>query len=192
MINNMKGFTLIETLLAVLLLSTAIAGPLTIASKGLNATLVAKDQFIAFYLAQDAVEQVRYLRDTACLASPGGPTGCGKDVWLASLTACKSIDGSAACYLDSTGFSPASPTACPSNVCAPLKYDPALQKYQYTTGAVAAQQFVRTIRIIHATNGPLLTDDSDEATVTVTVSWTDTAGVTHPPIKVEEHLFRWQ
>ena len=50
-----RGFTLIETLIAVLILTTAIAGPLTIASKGLTATLVAKDQISAFYLAQDAV-----------------------------------------------------------------------------------------------------------------------------------------
>src|SRR3989344_2234390 len=101
MTNNMKGFTLIETLIAVLLLSTAITGPLTIASKGLTVTLVAKDQFIAFYLAQDAMEQVRFLRDSACLAAGGGPTGCPEAAWLSSLNNCLASVSPDGCYLDS-------------------------------------------------------------------------------------------
>jgi prepilin-type N-terminal cleavage/methylation domain-containing protein len=59
-----RGFTLVETLVAVLLLTVAIAGPLTIISKSLITALVAKDQVTAFFLAQDAVEYVRFVRDT--------------------------------------------------------------------------------------------------------------------------------
>src|SRR3989338_5317255 len=53
---RVRGFTLIETLIAVLLLSVAVTGPLTIASKGLTATLTAKDQFVAYYLDSLAVD----------------------------------------------------------------------------------------------------------------------------------------
>src|SRR4051812_17046488 len=71
-----KGFTLIETLIAILVLMLAIVGPLTIASKGLQTTLVSKDQETAFFLAQDAVEYVRWVRDTNKLSGNG---------WLAGL-----------------------------------------------------------------------------------------------------------
>src|SRR3989344_3852661 len=110
MINKIKnrGFTLIETLIAVLLLSVAITGPLTIASKGLTATLVAKDQFIAFYLAQDAVEYVRYVRDSNCLAAVGGAGGCAASAWLANLGGSwggsswsGGCFGASGCYFDS-------------------------------------------------------------------------------------------
>ncbi len=54
-----KGFTIIETLVAVTLLMIAIAGPLLIASKGLTSALYAKDQMTASYLAQEAMETIK-------------------------------------------------------------------------------------------------------------------------------------
>lgn len=186
---NNKGFTLIETMVAVLLLASAITGPLLIASKGLSAALVAKDQITAFYLAQDAVEQVRYLRDSACLAGTGGPSGCATDVWLSSLGACKSTDGSATCELDSLGFYPSAPTICAGGVCDTLYYDTGSHSFNYNvSAALTPQRYVRTISI---QNDPLGTTP-DEAVVTVRVTWNDIAGVTHAPIIVRENIFRWQ
>ena len=65
-----------ETLIAVLVLSLAITGPLTIAQKGLQAALISKDQDTAFYLARDAVEYVRFVRDTNCLKAGAPAGGC--------------------------------------------------------------------------------------------------------------------
>lgn len=188
MINNMKGFTLIETLIAVLLLATALTGPLTIASKGLTATLVAKDQFTAFYLAQDAMEQVRFLRDSACLSA--GPQivsgGCPVDIWLSNLTSCTDANG---CYLDSLAQQPTTPQVCPSGICPTMSYDSTNKIFNYnfsysSTVAKTPQQFVRKVRITPS--------GTDEAVVTVTVTWSDIAGVTHAPITVRENIFRWQ
>lgn len=183
-VNIHKGFTLIETLVAVLLLSLAIGGPLTIASKGLTATLVAKDQFIGFYLAQDAIEQVRFLRDSACLASGGGPSGCPAGSWLSSFGSCVSADGSASCYLDSIQ---GTVTAC-SGACPTLNYDSTNKYFSYTSGTRSAQQFIRTVTIQNNPSG----SSPDEAIVTVSVSWTDRAGITRVPITVRENIFRWQ
>ncbi len=191
MINKLKaylgsprGFTLIETLIAVLLLSIAITGPLTIASKGLTATMVAKDQFIAFYLAQDAMEQVRYLRDSSCLTKVPDATGCPVASWLASLNVCKTSVNASGCYLDSTGFDPATPTACPAGGCPVMFYDSSTNSYRYTAGAQTPQRFVRTVKITNSV--------ADEAIVTVTVTWTDLAGVTHQPVTIRENIFRWE
>src|SRR6266404_2318694 len=100
---NMKGFTLIETLVAVLLLSIAIVGPMTIAQKGLQTALIAKDQSTAFNLAQDAVEFIRFARDTNCLVTSVG--ACPAANWLngngggttINLGNCISTTGTTAC-----------------------------------------------------------------------------------------------
>lgn len=58
-----RGFTIIETLVAVTILMIAIAGPLTIASQSLHAAQDAKNQLIATNLAQESVEELRNYKD---------------------------------------------------------------------------------------------------------------------------------
>ena len=57
------GFTMVETLVAIAILMISIAGPLTIAQKGLTAAIYARDQVIASFLAQDAMEYIKNVRD---------------------------------------------------------------------------------------------------------------------------------
>ncbi len=169
------GFTLIETLVAVLLLATAIAGPLTIASKGLLAASVARDQITAFYLAQDAVEYVRYQRDSNKLSNAA---------WLAGLAACTSADGSATCYLDSLVNNPGTPTAC-TGTCPIMSYDDTNGYFSYPIGGTPTpQRFIRTIAITTPVGGR-----ADEAEVRVTVSWEDNN--THS-VTMRENMFNWQ
>ncbi len=54
--NTKKGFTLVETLVAITVLLVGIIGPIYIATEGIKAAMYAKDQVIAGYLAQDALE----------------------------------------------------------------------------------------------------------------------------------------
>lgn len=58
-----KGFTLIETLVAITILMISIVGPLTIAQKSLMAATLAKDQVIASFLAQEVIEKIKNDRD---------------------------------------------------------------------------------------------------------------------------------
>ena len=66
-----NGFTIVETLVAIAILMIAIAGPLVVASKGLNSALASKDQMIASYLAQESMEVIKNMRDNN-LKSGGG------------------------------------------------------------------------------------------------------------------------
>ena len=69
------GFTLIETLVAVSLLSVAIVAPMSLTTKSLAAAYYARDQIVAFHLAQEAVETVRHFRDNNILQTAlGNPT----------------------------------------------------------------------------------------------------------------------
>ena len=64
-ISTNKGFTIVETLVAITILMISIAGPLTIAQKSLNAANQAKDQVTASYLAQDQMELIKNARDNS-------------------------------------------------------------------------------------------------------------------------------
>jgi hypothetical protein len=193
--NYHRGFTLVETLGAVLLLSIALVGPMVIAEKGLQASLLAKDQNSAFNMAQDAVEYLRFARDTNCLAA--GATGlvpCPAANWLSggglsntvNLTPCISANGSATCYLDSLGANPAAPTVCSSGTCPVVGYDSSNNYLSYSGANNTI--FTRTISIKYnpACSG---TCNPSEADIAVTISWNDP--LAHS-IVVNESLYDWQ
>jgi len=58
-----SGFTLIETLVAISLLTLSIVAPMALTAQSLATAYYARDQVTAFYLAQEAIEGVRALRD---------------------------------------------------------------------------------------------------------------------------------
>ncbi len=58
-----RGFTIIETLVAIAILVTAVTGTMTAVQGGLSSYIFSKDQVVAFYLAQEGFEQVRNIRD---------------------------------------------------------------------------------------------------------------------------------
>ena len=66
---NHKGFTLIETLVSILIFSAALLSLMAIAGKGIGETEVAKEETVAHYLAQEGLEVVRNVRDTNYLNS---------------------------------------------------------------------------------------------------------------------------
>lgn len=92
--SNKGGFTIIETLVAVAVLMLAITGPLTMAERSLSAAQIARKEVTAFYLAQEAIEYVRNIKDTNAISRKGGTSA-----WLAGLEACQKVSG---CGIDPT------------------------------------------------------------------------------------------
>lgn len=81
----MKGFTLIEALVAVTILTIAVVGPLYTASRAIVAAQSARDQLTASYLAQEGIEYARAVRDDNFLAAYYAGTG---NAWNNFLSQC--------------------------------------------------------------------------------------------------------
>jgi Tfp pilus assembly protein PilV len=99
------GFTILETLVAVTILMIAVAGPLTIAHRGLLAAAYAAQQVTASYLAQDAIEYVKNVRDNNHQKLQTAP----ETDWLYGLRSCtEAVSGH--CGIDTLNGDPSIPT----------------------------------------------------------------------------------
>lgn len=186
-----RGFTLIETLVALSIFTSSILGLLIILSKGISDTGYAKRKIIASYLAQEGVEYVRNLRDTYVLYTT--PTATGWTNFKEKLTtaSCEMPNG---CYFNADSLFSTFPdsnmpiannslfflTACSSSTCAeaPLKYDSTNGVYGYTAGTDSG--FIRKINVVITAN---------EVKVSSTVSWVQGSG-TYAMV-FRENLFNW-
>lgn len=75
------GFTLVEALVAISILSLSILSSFTAVQNSLKNSSLSKDQITAFFLAQEAVEFIKNIRDENALKTLGGtPTN-----WLYGL-----------------------------------------------------------------------------------------------------------
>lgn len=71
-----KGFTLVETLVAVSILLIIIVGPMTISTSTARSTSFASEQVTAFFLAQEGAEIIQKVRDDELLVQDLDP-----DAW---------------------------------------------------------------------------------------------------------------
>lgn len=85
--NSFRGFSVVETMVAIAILAVAVVAPLSLAQRSLHSSIYARDQVTAFYLAQEAVEYIRYIRDTNNLFGRSQSAN-----WLNGLNTCINND----------------------------------------------------------------------------------------------------
>jgi prepilin-type N-terminal cleavage/methylation domain-containing protein len=174
---SQRGFTLVETLAAISLITIAVVAPMGLTVQSLAAAYYARDQITASNLAQEGIESIRSVRDANILASAKGtPT----DLFLNVLPTCAPPDG---CFIDS--IVPVPPITACSGTCPALRTNG--QLYSYTSGW-AQSNFIRTITatvVRSDTNG-----SAQEVRVTVTVSW-QTQAYKKQQIQLSENMYRW-
>ncbi len=158
---NKKGFTLVETLVAVTVLLLVIIGPMTIAQKGIQNAYYAKDQFTAVYLAQEAMEAVREARDADAIGVYTDPSGnTSTSDWINTF----SSDCFSSGLVGICAYNPVSKAfeVCGSSQCILKIQTDGSYTYQPNSGYVVSP-FKRTVTIGDSVNGGI--------PVTVDVSW---------------------
>ncbi len=167
-----RGFTFIETMVAITILTVAIAAPMSLATKSLSSAYYARDQIAAFHLAQEAIESIRHVRDGNILKN-----ALGTQVDL--LQGVPSTSGDA--FTVDTRNDSMSP--CPLNGCPTLKSNGELYGYENAPEWVPTR-FTRSVR---ATS---LEGTTDEIRITVNVSW-QTSGFRTRDFTISNNLYRW-
>lgn len=74
MLNNMKGFTLIEIVVAIFLLTVGTVGAFSLIQQTIAFTSIASSQLTATYMAQEGIEIIRNIRDTNYLEKTTNPS----------------------------------------------------------------------------------------------------------------------
>ena len=159
-----NGFSLVETLVAITILVLAITGPLTVAYQSLSNSKNIKNQTTAIFLAQDAMEFMKNLRDSNALAG---------NAWLITIGTC-----STECTVDTTDGSISTPP-CGSS-CPVLKFDSATGLYGHDPSWVDTR-FRRTV-MVESISG-------NEALITVNITWG--SGVQAKSLIVTDNIFDW-
>jgi type II secretory pathway pseudopilin PulG len=198
-----RGFTLIETFVAISILMIAIVGPITLGQRSINSANLTKDKLTAYFLAQDAIEYIRNVRDDAAISGGGWaefattisdsencrpePDPDYPEFQYRELPQCI-IDTTHKNYSDTSDPSKAAIRRCEwPNGCANLNYDATRGVYSYGAGAVSP--FKRGIKIV----GPPQSNPNDEdkeAFIEVTVNWTS-QGYGAQSIILRDSLLDW-
>lgn len=164
----MRGFSLLETLVAIGILFLALLGPLTLASYSINSASLARNQITAFNLASEAMEAVRNKRDTNIFQGSN---------WLSDIQNCTSAPG---CYLDISQAPPYAYTiqTCPA-VCPTLKRNSSTGLFNTASGEDTP--FTRKVTVTSLS--------ADEIKVKVEISWLEK--ISTRSFSLETHLFKW-
>ncbi len=178
---NNKGFTLVESLVAIGILSISILATFTAVANGLQSSEISRDQIKAFYLIQEGMEFIKNTREENALKNISGtPTD-----WLAGISAVGGVAPAGdACYFGRTcriDSANKTMTYCGAafSTCPVLQQSPTTLVYGYNAGWTNTR-FKREIQIesVNAT----------EIKVTIQVSWT--GGDVTKSVKVSQSLFK--
>ena len=168
-----KGFTIVESLVAITILVLAIVGVSSAIRTGISSYIFSKDQIIAFYLAQEGFEQIRNIRDENALKGQN---------WLTDISANSSDPCwfSNACIVDPILND--LPTRCSApGSCPVLRQQASTDFYGYDS-SWAATIFRREIVLTQV--------NAHEISVVVTVNWSK--GTTNRQFKARENILNWQ
>lgn len=173
-----KGFTLIETMIAVFVLALAMNGLLGLISSSLFSARYAKNDLIANYLIQETVDYIRNDRDTIAFQKmndiDGGWTNFLNKYGYSTSSLCFSAEG---CEIEPANFSSDNISHCntPHSTnfgtldCKLLDYDESASNKDFYTyqGGGKPSNFKR--RVMMSINPTI--NNSNELDIKVTVEW---------------------
>ncbi|MFY9462277.1 MAG: prepilin-type N-terminal cleavage/methylation domain-containing protein [Candidatus Sungiibacteriota bacterium] len=165
------GFTLLETIVALTVIVAAMAGPISLTTRGIFSAKFAKNKLVAVNLAQEGLEIIRQCRDNSVLLNwPGGYASIGTGEWQADVL------GNT---LNSCPLSPFTGAA--------LSRDEGTGLYNYSTGAASLFTRKITTQINFDCGG---TAGSDRFCVTSRITWSE--GGIDRVMTLQETLYNWR
>lgn len=183
---NKRGFTILETIIALGVVSLSIAGVFSSVRTGLSASLNSKDEIRAFYLGQEAVEALRNKKDANKLISLNGGVSTN---WLAGIA----YQASDPCYPGKTCtidvYNANTLATCPGGFgsCSYLYGHPTSYFYSYSSVSPwVITKYKREIQI--ECSGVCGT--TNEITITVRISWLH--GNINKEIKIKTLMTNWK
>ncbi len=175
--NKKRGFTILETMVAIFILVLSITGPMVFAQSGLRTAFLSRDQITAFFLAQDAIETIKNIRDDNGLD--------GRD-WLENIYVC-GADTTQNCviYIDTLAYEPVS-EICSGSECPILKVNSNNQfGYNFDVGENAENsRFTRILNVKEVAPGR-------ELQIVAEIRWTSNIRVGGARILVQENIYNW-
>lgn len=177
-IQTERGFTLLETMVAIFILTISITGPMVFAQSGLRTAFLARDQITAFFLAQDAIETIKNIRDT------NGLDPAGAD-WLRNIDVCNPANtpgDPCLVYIDTVASNPVA-IECSANQCPEMDRD-SQGFFTYDMNPPNPSRFTRSIYVSE-------TNNNKEAQIIVEVEWTSNVRVGKNRILVQENIYNW-
>ncbi len=176
-LQSKRGFTLVETLVAISIFTVSIVALMSVLATGISNANYAKAKITAAYLAQEGIEYVRNLRDTYVVYT--GVPGNSWNGFKAKLISCNGPDLGSSCGFD-TVF-PYNFFVCTNPNDCKLYVD---NNGNYSTNALGADShFVRKIWMT-----PIGADNT-EVKIFSDVSWKQGSGDYN--ITFSENLFNW-
>ena len=172
-----RGFTLIETFVAISILTISIIAPMTLAAKSLSISYYVRDEVTASYLAQEAIETVRNVRDSNSLNDLTTSSGIDQMTGIPSTTGAPfTVDAHVAVNN--------SMQLC-SSTCQPVQSNGTFYGYNDGSGGTwVPTRFTRTVRATYVDAA------KTDLRLVVDVTW-QTGGFQTRTVTLAEDLYRW-
>jgi Tfp pilus assembly protein PilV len=180
------GFSLVETLVAISILLTIVSSIMLLVNQSIESSGQLSDELVASYLASDAIEYLRYSRDTQWLGSnnnnfhqwytASGIDECANDI----------------CEVD-TRITDEAINVCgvTRGDCDNLDYNQSEGRYGYENGPDWEEsKFKRTVEVLEANDLGPNSSSTDEVVVEVVVSWENQSGGTSE-LQLRDSLTAW-
>jgi len=199
-----RGFTLIETMVAISILMLALIAPMSLATESLTVAFYARNQITAFYLAQEGIEIVRSVRDSNIITAASGQSVSSIFAGIPQGTTASDAPLFTVDSLQTTSNAlDVCASSGPTQVCPPLQTDGSVYGYPsacysahvsngtwQTSDCAGTDQnwknstFTRSIKAYPVNGSP------HELRVSVTVTWQQGSFSTRSVI-INEDLYKW-